>query len=90
MGEACWKHAGIIPLANLQVKNVPDALHERLRRIPRERRRTLGDVVVGALEREVERIDWEARLDRRPATDLGTSAAALLEREREQRERDRP
>jgi plasmid stability protein len=84
MPTACHIHA----MASLQVKNIPDTLHQRLRRYAREHKCTLSDVVLTALERELARREWHARLAQRPTTDLGVSAAALLEQERKQRERD--
>ena len=53
---------------------------------PMERRCTLSHVVLTAIERELERYDWHKRLASRPKTDLGISAATLLEQERRQRE----
>ena len=81
MLEACYIHA----MANLQVKNIPDTLHQRLRRYAREHKCTLGDVVLAAIERELVRREWHERLATRPTTDLGESAATLLEQERQQR-----
>ena len=75
-------------MATLQVKNVPDALHQRLQRYAREHKCTLSDVVLRALERELARSEWHERLAQRPTTDLGVSAAALLEQERQQHKRD--
>jgi hypothetical protein len=75
-------------MANLQVKNVPDTLHQRLRRYAQEHQCTLSDVMLIALERELARHEWHARLAQRPTTDLGVSAASLLAQERQQRERD--
>lgn len=72
-------------MANLQVKNVPDALHQRLRRQARKQGRTLGDLVLEAVKRELERQQWRDQLKQRPSTDLGISAAALLEQERQLR-----
>ncbi len=77
-------------MANLQVKNVPDTLHQRLRRCAQEHKCTLSDVVLIALERELARREWNERLAQRPTTDLGDSAASLLEQERQQHERDLP
>lgn len=84
MPRACHSHA----MANLQVKNVPDTLHQRLRRYAQEHKCTLSDVVLIALERELARCEWHERLAQRPTTDLGISAASLLEQERQQREQD--
>jgi plasmid stability protein len=75
-------------MANLQVKNIPDTLHQRLRRYAREHKCTLSDVVLSALERELTRREWHERLAQRPTTNLGVSAASLLEQERQQREQD--
>lgn len=73
---------------NLQVKNVPDALHQRLRDYARARQCSLRDVMLAALERELAHGEWQMRLAGRPFTDLGVSAASLLEEERAGRERD--
>jgi plasmid stability protein len=86
MPTACHIHA----MATLQVKNVPETLHQRLRRYAQEHKCTLSDVVLSALERELARHEWHERLAQRPTTDLGVSAASLLEQERQQRERDLP
>jgi plasmid stability protein len=77
-------------MANLQVKNVPDTLHQRLRCYAQEHKCTLSDIVLIALERALARREWHERLAQRPTTDLGVAAAALLAQERQQRERDLP
>lgn len=84
MLRACHDYA----MANLQVKNLPEALHERLRNYAQKHHRTVSDVAMEALEREMARHEWKEKLSQRPATDLGDSAASLLEQERQQRERD--
>ncbi len=56
-------------MANLQVENVPEALHERLRRHARERNCTVSAAVLAAVERELARWEWHARLAQRPPTD---------------------
>jgi plasmid stability protein len=75
-------------MANLQVKNLPDILHQRLRRYAQKHHRTISDIVLEAIEREMARHEWREKLSRRPTTDLGGSAASLLEQERQQREKD--
>jgi plasmid stability protein len=75
-------------MANLQVKNVPDALHQRLRHYAQKHHRTISDIALEAIEREMARSEWHERHLQRPATDLGDSAASLLEQERQQRTRD--
>jgi len=81
MPTACYKDA-----MNLQVKNVPPELHERLRRHARDSRRTMSAVVLDALERELARQEWQERFARRPATKLDVSAAELLDQERRSRD----
>jgi plasmid stability protein len=83
---ACDDHA----MAHLQVKNVPDALHERLRDYAQRHHRTISDIALEAIEREMARSEWHERHSHRPATDLGDSAASLLDQERQQRESDLP
>ena len=75
-------------MANLQVKNIPEELHERLRRHAREHNCTISAAVLTAVERELARWEWRKRLAQRPATDLGIPAAALLHAERAHRERE--
>ena len=75
-------------MANLQVKNIPDALHERLRRHARENNSTMSAAVLTAVERELDRWEWRKRLAKRPKTDLGIDVAALLREERSLRDRE--
>ncbi len=69
-------------MANLQVRNMPRALHERLRRHARENNRSMSDVVLAAIGRELDMREWQERLAERPATNLGVSAAELIHEER--------
>lgn len=69
-------------MANLQVKNLPDALHQRLRHYAQKHHRTISGIVLKAIEREIARYEWHERLSQRPTTDLGDSSASLLEQER--------
>jgi hypothetical protein len=75
-------------MANIQVKNIPEKLHNRLRRYAREEDCTLGEIVLDAIEREVARREWRKRFSGRPSTQLGSSAAELLEQERRERDSD--
>ncbi len=72
-------------MANLQIKNMPDSLHERLRRHARENNRTMSAVALEAIERELTRWEWRKHLAERPATDLGVEAATLIMEERKRR-----
>ena len=69
-------------MANLQAKNVPHALYERLRRHARETNSTMSSVVLKPVERELEMREWRKHMGRRPETDLGVEAATLLAEER--------
>jgi plasmid stability protein len=75
-------------MANLQVKNIPDELHERLRRHAREENCTISAAVLRAVERELARWEWHNRLAERPQTDLGVPAADLLQAARAERGRE--
>jgi hypothetical protein len=72
-------------MADPQVKNVPAALHDRLLHCAEKQRRSIDDIAQEALEHEVARLEGRERLAQRPATDLGGSAASLLEEERQNR-----
>ena len=73
-------------MANLQVKNVPDALHERLRRHARDNNCTISAAVLTAVERELARWEWRKRLAQRPKTDLGVDVVTLIREERRLRD----
>ena len=73
-------------MANLQVRNISDDLHDRLRRHARENNCTISATVLSAVERELARGEWRKRLAQRPETDLGVEAAALLVEERSLRD----
>jgi hypothetical protein len=76
-------------MANLQVKDVPSTLHRKLREHARKQGRTLRDVVLEAVRREVEREDFRTRLLSRRPVDLGRSAASSLDEVRREREPQR-
>jgi hypothetical protein len=86
MPRACY----CFSMANIQVKNISDRLHNRLRRYAREQDCTLGEIILEAIEREVARREWHKRFSGRPTTRLGSSAAELLEQERRQRDSELP
>ena len=84
-------------MATLRINNVPDELHERLRRLARKRNCTMSAIVLTAVEREIERFEWRERMANRPIVDLGpgeTAAEALrearAERDRQMDEWARP
>ena len=65
-------------MANLQVRNMPDVLHERLRQHALERNCTMSAAVLDAIERELARWEWGKHLATRPTTDLGIEVASLI------------
>ena len=75
-------------MGNLQVKNVPEALHRKIRAYAKRRGRTVRDVVLEAVNREMEREEFRSRLARRQPVDLGRPAARSLEEVRAERERE--
>jgi hypothetical protein len=75
-------------MANIRMKNIPEKLHNRLRRYAREQDCTLGEIILEAIKRELSRREWHKRFSRRSATQLRSSAAELLEEERRQRSGD--
>ena len=75
-------------MANLQVKNVPESLHRKIRTYAKRRGRTVRDVVLDAVAREIERVEFRARLAKRDQVDLGRPAARTLEEVRAERARE--
>ncbi len=72
-------------MANLQVKDVPQALHKRIRAYAKRRGRTLREVVLEAIVRDLERDEFLVHLAKRKPVDLGRTAAETLEEVREER-----
>jgi plasmid stability protein len=75
-------------MANLQVKNIPAPLHRKLQAQAKRQGRTLRDLVLDAVRREVEREDFRTRLGSRRPVELGRPASAVLNEAREERDRD--
>jgi plasmid stability protein len=75
-------------MGNLQVKNVPEPLHRKIRAHAARQGRTIRDVVLEAVRREIERDAFRARLAKRKPVDLGRPVARTLEEVRRDRERE--
>jgi hypothetical protein len=73
-------------MPNFQVKDVPEALHRKLRRCAKRRRTTMRELILAAVEREVSHDEFVARLERRRRVDLGRPAADFLREVRRERE----
>jgi hypothetical protein len=67
-------------MASIRMKNIPEKLHNRLRRYARERDCTLGEIILEAVKRELSRREWHNRFSRRSSTHLRSSAAELLKK----------
>ena len=73
-------------MTNLQVKNIPDALHDRLRRHAQRNNCTIGAAVLAAIERELAMSEWKVRYAELPETQLSAPAATLIAAERRLRD----
>lgn len=72
-------------MANLQLKNISEDLHRQLREVAAQERTTISDVVLRAIQYELARKGWVAAFRERAVTELGVSAAELLEEARAER-----
>ncbi len=84
MPQACYCHS----MANIQMKNVPEHLHKRIRAHAKRQGRTIRDLVLEAVTREITRVEFRERLRRREPVDLGRPAAASLRRIRAERDKE--
>ena len=75
-------------MTNLQVKNVPDALHDRLRRYAQRNNCTISAAVLAAIERELAMSEWKERYALLPETPLSAPAAVLIAEERRRRDEE--
>jgi hypothetical protein len=73
-------------MANLQVKNVPEPLHRKIRRLAKQEGRTVRDFVLDAVGRAVAREEFKQRLRTRERVTLGHPAARTLDEIRAERE----
>ncbi len=71
-------------MANLQVKNVPDELHDKLREIAKREGTTVREVVLQAVIRRVRMEEFRVRLEGREPVELGVPAVALVAEAREE------
>ncbi|MEZ4630220.1 MAG: hypothetical protein R2880_05855 [Deinococcales bacterium] len=76
-------------MANLQIKQVPEDIHSKLRYYAKEDESTLSAWVLAILRQEVERLEWEEHLAQRPLSYPSVSTVSLLEEAREERDRER-
>ncbi len=57
-------------MANLQIKNIPDALHKRLRKKAEKKNCTMSEIVIEAIERELERGELHMLVSKKLKIDL--------------------
>lgn len=69
-------------MANLQVKNVPEDVHQQLKRRAKRLGRTVRDLVLEAVRREADREKFLRRLHRRESVELDGGAWSRLEEAR--------
>ena len=72
-------------MANLQVKNVPENIHRKIRLLARRQGRTIGEVLLSAAQKEIDREQFHRRLAKRGTVQLGRAAARSLEEARVER-----
>ncbi len=73
-------------MANLQVKNVPEPVHRKIRTYAKRRGRTVRDFVLDAVLQAIAREEFRTRLAKREPVDLGRPAVRTLEEVRAERE----
>ena len=74
-------------MANLQVKDVPEDIHRRLRECARRRGKTLRELVLEALGKELSHDEFEKRLRLRSRVRLSRAAGEVLAEVRAERDR---
>ncbi len=73
-------------MAHIQVKNVPEEFHQRLRRCAERRGQSIRDLVLEAVRRELAQEEFVARLRKRQRVRLDRPAGELLAEVRAERE----
>jgi plasmid stability protein len=76
-------------MANLQVKNVPEPLHAKIRRHAKREGRTVREFVLEAVRRAIAREEFQQRLRSRERVDLGRLAATSVGEVRAERDKER-
>jgi hypothetical protein len=75
-------------MANLQVKNVPVALYQKIRRQAARDGQTIRDFVLDAVRAKLERQEFHLRLAKRRPVTLERPASELVEEARRERARE--
>ena len=73
-------------MPHIQVKNVPPEFHARLREVAASRGCRVKDIVLEALRKELDYLEFERCLQQHEPVELGGPAAELLAEARAERE----
>jgi len=73
-------------MPNLQVKDVPPDVYRKIQRHAKRQGRTIRDVVLSAVVREIGRAEFQQRLAKRDPVDLRQPAGRAIEEIRAERE----
>ena len=73
-------------MANLQVKNVPDAVYRKIQRHAKRQGSTIRDIVLSAVLREIGRTEFQERLAKRDPVALKEPAGRTIDAIRAERE----
>ena len=77
-------------MGNLQIKNLPDEMHEELRRRAAEEGISLRDYLLRLIKQDLvkpSRTEWLRKVDRLPRTKLDRPVAEYIREDREEREK---
>ena len=73
-------------MPNLQVKDVPANVYRKIQRHAKRQGRTIRDIVLSAVLREIGRAEFQQRLAGRERVELGEPAGRTIEEIRAERE----
>ena len=74
-------------MVNLQVKDVPDELYQRIRWLATRRDSSIDSVILEAIEQAVRREEWWERWESRPTFDGELDSVRLIREAREENDR---
>ncbi len=73
-------------MASIEITNIPDDLHERLCQQAEKRNTTVDDLIMDAIERQVDRIEFHDRIRAMKQREFKVSPSELIAKERAQRD----
>ena len=75
-------------MATVQVRNIPEDMHKRLRRLAEKKNSSMNAILLAALERELTHAEWQEHWEQLPTTDVNMNAAKIIREERAKRDAD--